>query len=269
MLTIFVECIERMLHAPQRKSSFSPVNTTPVTTPVRLSTPEFTDAVLSLKPRTAVFDCDGTLWSGDAGFGFMIWSIETGLLARDTADWIDSRHRAYRKGEVSEYTICAEMTQVYKGLREQEVRQSAREYFRTHIEANIFPELLALVTELQKSGTDIWAVSSTNNWVIEEGVTRFNIPTNRVLSACVNAHNGIILGELIDVPTDETKAVALRRVGLPAPDAVFGNSIHDAAMLKIAKHAFPVNPTQALADLSAELHWPVSYPASGIAARTK
>ena len=245
------------------------VKTTPIPTPIRLSTDEFTQAVLSLKPRTAVFDCDGTLWSGDAGFGFMIWSIETGLLARDTADWIDSRHRAYRKGDVSEYTMCAEMTQVYKGLREPEVRHSAREYFRTHVERNLFPEMVSLVKELQKSGTDIWAVSSTNNWVIEEGMTRFDIPANRVLAACVKIKDGIITGDLIDVPTDETKAVALQRAGLPVPDAVFGNSIHDAAMLKIAKHAFPVNPTQALADLSAEARWPVFFPSAVLEDRTK
>ncbi len=37
-----------------------------------------------------------------------------------------------------------------------------------------------------------------------------------------------------DVPTDEGKAGALARAGLSRPDAVFGNSIHDLAMLEIA-----------------------------------
>ena len=32
-------------------------------------------------------------------------------------------------------------------------------------------------------------------------------------------------------------------MGVTAPDAVFGNSVHDAAMLAIARRAFPVNPT--------------------------
>ena len=31
---------------------------------------EFIASVLSLKPPVAAFDCDGTLWSGDAGEGF-------------------------------------------------------------------------------------------------------------------------------------------------------------------------------------------------------
>jgi phosphoserine phosphatase len=45
-----------------------------------------------------------------------------------------------------------------------------------------------------------------------------------------------------------------------APDAVFGNSVHDAAMLGIARRAFPVNPTPGLAERSAAEGWPVYYP---------
>ena len=47
---------------------------------VRLTTPEFRKAALALDPKVAVFDCDGTLWSGDAGSHFMNWSMDQGLL---------------------------------------------------------------------------------------------------------------------------------------------------------------------------------------------
>src|SRR6202042_975879 len=69
------------------------------TLPAHLSAAEFHRAVLALSPRIAVFDCDGTLWGGDAGYGFMLWSIETGLVTRNAADWIDSRYRLYLTGE--------------------------------------------------------------------------------------------------------------------------------------------------------------------------
>ena len=245
------------------------MNHTQPATVLRLSTSAFTDQVLSLKPQVAVFDCDGTLWPGDSGYGFMVWSVETGLLSRDTADWIDSRHRAYRRGEVTEHTMCAEMVQVYKGLHEKEVRQSAQEYFRTHIEPTIFPELRSLLAALQQNGCELWAVSSTNNWVVEEGVSRFGIPASRVLAACVNVNGGIISGELIDVPTDETKATALQRAGRPAPDAVFGNSVHDAAMLRIARRAFPVNPSPALIDIATQAGWPIYFPDAVLQDKTK
>ena len=81
------------------------------TLPARLSAVDFHQAVLSATPRVAVFDCDGTLWSGDAGYSFMLWSIETGLVSRNAADWIDSRYRLYRTGALSELTICGEMVQ--------------------------------------------------------------------------------------------------------------------------------------------------------------
>ena len=68
----------------------------------------------------------------------------------------------------------------------------------------------SLVADLRAAGAEIWAVSSTNNWVIEEGVRRFGIGPERVLAACVRVNDGLITSDLVDVPTDEGKAVALR-----------------------------------------------------------
>lgn len=234
----------------------------PTSTIPAFSTEEFFSAVHALDPRIAVFDCDGTLWSGDAGSSFMKWSIETGLVSREAADWIDGRYRAYHRTEVSEIAICGEMVQLYQGLREDELRRAAHEFFSSRIEKNIFPEMLKLVDELRVRGADIWAVSSTNDWVIEEGVQQFGIPANRVLSARVEIRNGIVSDHLLDVPTDEGKVASLKRVGITAPDAVFGNSIHDAAMLRIARRAFPVNPTVGLMEQSHQAGWHVYYPAS-------
>jgi HAD superfamily phosphoserine phosphatase-like hydrolase len=229
---------------------------------VRLSTPEFHKAVYALSASVAVFDCDGTLWSGDAGSGFMKWTIETGLVSREMTDWIDSRYRGYLRREVSEVAICGEMVQMYQRLREDEMRRAAKNFFETQIEQNIFPEMKELVEELRAKGVDIWAVSSTNHWVVEEGVRRFGIPADRVLSARVAVKDGVVTDKILDVPTDEGKVAALARVGVTAPDAVFGNSVHDAAMLAIARRAFPVNPTAELVERSAKEGWPIYYPAS-------
>lgn len=229
---------------------------------VRLSTPEFHSAVYSLSPSVVVFDCDGTLWSGDAGSGFMRWTVETGLVSREATDWIDARYRGYLKGEVSEVAICGEMVQMYQRLREAEMRRAAKTFFSSQVEPNIFPEMKELVAELQRKGAAIWAVSSTNNWVIEEGVQRFGIPPERVLAASVQVKDGVVTDMILDVPTDAGKVAALARVGVITPDAVFGNSVHDAAMLEIARRAFPVNPTPELAERSVQEGWPVYYPAS-------
>jgi phosphoserine phosphatase len=229
-----------------------------------LATNEFHARVHALSPKVAIFDCDGTLWSGDAGSSFMRWTIETGLLAPDVIAWLNDRYAGYNRGDVSELAICGEMVQCYRDIPIDTLRAAAAEFFRSRIEPNIFPEMLQLVTELQAGGTDIWAVSSTNDWVIEEGVKRFNIPANRVLAAKVAAVDGITTDQLLDVPTDEGKVTSLLSVGITAPDAVFGNSVHDAAMLAIARKggAFPVNPSAALLKRSAGEGWAVYYPAA-------
>jgi len=228
----------------------------------RLTTLEFHAEVHALSPAIAVFDCDGTLWSGDAGSSFMKWTIETGLVSREAADWMDVRYRGYLRGEVSEVAICGEMVQMYQRLREEEMRRAAKIFFETRIEGNIFPEMLKLVESLRSKGVEIWAVSSTNNWVIEEGMRRFGIGADRVLAARVSVKDGVVTDGILDVPTDQGKVAALAAAGVTAPDAVFGNSVHDAAMLAIARRAFPVNPTPALVERSAQESWPIYYPAS-------
>lgn len=242
------------------------------TATIPLTTQQFHARVHALAPKVAVFDCDGTLWSGDAGSAFMRWTMgemdQPALLAPAQIAWLNRRYEGYKRGEVSELAICGEMVQVYKGIADSALRSAAAEFFRNHIEPNIFPEMLELVTALQAAGTDIWAVSSTCDWVIEEGVQRFRIPANRVLAARVESVNGLATERLLDVPTDEGKVASLRGVGITAPDAVFGNSVHDAAMLAIARStngingAFAVNPTRELQLRAAAEGWSIYFPAS-------
>ena len=233
---------------------------TTLQSPSTLTTSEFTARVHEAEPQVAVFDCDGTLWGPDSGSSFMWWSMETGLLSADATAWLNERYAGYKRGDVSELAICGEMVQVYRGIPEAKLRSAAAEFFRQHIESHIFPEMLQVVRELQAAGAEIWAVSSTCDWVVEEGVKRFGIAADHVLAACVECANGIASDVLRDVPTDEGKVTSLARVGISSPDAVFGNSVHDAAMLSIARRPFPVNPSAELARFSAEHGWPVYYP---------
>ena len=213
--------------------------------------------------RTAVVDCDGTLWSGDSGYGFMVWSMEQGLLSREASDWLDERHRAYEAGAVSEEEICGEMVQVYAGLREAEVRSAAATFVRQSVSGRHFEEMERIVARLQARGATLWAVSSTNRWVVEAGVAAFGVGAERVLAAAVTVTDGLLTAELIDVPTDGGKARALRRVGVAEPDVVFGNSLHDLAMMEMARLAVPVNASAGLRMAAAERGWRVLTPRAG------
>jgi phosphoserine phosphatase len=117
-----------------------------------------------------------------------------------------------------------------------------------------------LVRQLGESGCELWAVSSTNEWVIRAGLKRFAIPQTNVLAACVKCTDGLISKNLIRVPTDELKVVAIQEVIGRDVDAIFGNSMHDAAMLQIARHAFAVNPTQELRPVAQNKGWRVYDP---------
>jgi phosphoserine phosphatase len=133
---------------------------------------------------------------------------------------------------------------------------------REFVEPRIFAEMAELLAKLSQAGVELWAVSSTNKWVVAEGARGFGIPEERVLAAEARVTEGLITAELVDVPTGEGKAVALKRVGLTRPDAVFGNSVHDLAMLEMAHRAYPVNPSPSLIAAAARNGWGCFSPAA-------
>jgi phosphoserine phosphatase len=220
----------------------------------------FVHSVLDLKPQIAVFDCDGTLWAGDSGADFFYWEIERGLLPKPVAEWVLKRYDEYLAGRVSELDICGEMVTIHKGILEEKIAFAAAEFFESVIEPRIFAEMLALVHRLNQQGCETWAVSSTNEWVVRAGVQRFGIPAERVLAASVYVEKGFATGRLREVPTDEGKAASIRAHIAGQADIVFGNSVHDQAMLELARRAFAVNPNPDLAAAARERSWTCYMP---------
>jgi HAD superfamily hydrolase (TIGR01490 family) len=222
---------------------------------------KFADSVLALRPRVAVFDCDGTLWSGDCGADFFYWEIERGLLPKKIVDWAVPRYDDYKAGNVAEDVMCGEMVTINSGIPMQQLEEAAEEFFSSVVEPRIFPEMLRLTRELAAAGCEIWAVSSTNDWVIREGVKRFGIRGSRVLAAAVHVNDGVLTGRLVRVPSGPGKAVAINDMVRKPVDVCFGNSIHDREMLEMARRAFVVNPNPDLEKLAREREWRVYWPA--------
>ena len=221
---------------------------------------QFIDSVLALKPGIAVFDCDGTLWSGDAGKDFFYWEMDRGLIAPQLAETMRARYRLYEAGKVDEEPMCAEMVTMNRGISCEVLYAAAREFFDSVLSKRIFPEMLELTSRLEQQGCELWAVSSTNNWLIECAAERFGIARDHVLAACVHLVDGGATDRILRVPTDELKAVAIREVIRCPVDAVFGNSIHDYAMLEMAERPFCVNPNSDLQKLAEQKGWPVYWP---------
>lgn len=222
----------------------------------------FLDSVLRLNPKTVVFDCDGTLWSGDAGEGFFRWELERRLLSDAVAERISTRHQDYLAGNVSEDDMCGEMVTVHSGLSEADVRERTKEFFRENFLGRIFPEMRTLISRLHDASCDVWAVSSTNNWLIEGAMEYFGVPASRILAAAVEIKDGIITDRLIRVPSGPGKPKAIREVIKRIPDAVFGNSRWDADMLEMTPHPFVINPNPDLEQKARLLGWPIYWPDS-------
>jgi phosphoserine phosphatase len=222
---------------------------------------QFIDSVLALRPAIAVFDCDGTLWSGDAGADFFYWEIDRGIVSRDVAQWARARYRQYKAGKVGEEQICGEMVTMNHGVSCKLLRRAAREFFTEVVSPRVFPEMQELTRRLAAQGCDLWAVSSTNNWLVEYGALQFGIARRHVLAASVRADKGCASDRLIRVPTDELKAVAIRKHIARPIDLAVGNSLHDQAMLEMAKYPICVNPNDDLEQLARKRAWPIFWPA--------
>lgn len=233
-----------------------------MTAPLSAKSAEFIDSVLQLQPALAVFDCDGTLWSGDAGERFFDWELKRGLVTQETARRIRARYADYKRGVVSEDDMCGEMVTLHQGLVESDVQAAARQFFDETFVDQIFSEMHELVDRLHKNGCELWAVSSTNEWVIQAGMKHFAIPADRILAAAVEIESGIITDRLVRVPSGEGKPRAIREVIRRDPHAAFGNSRWDAAMLKIARHAFAVNPNPDLEETARAQGWKIYFPDS-------
>jgi phosphoserine phosphatase len=225
---------------------------------------EFLQRVLSLKPQLATFDCDGTLWSGDAGEGFFSWELDQGLVASPIVQWARARYADYRAGQVAEEIMCGEMVTMHRGLRDEVVQQACDTYFPQAIAPNIFPEMRELIERLRASGCDVWAVSSSCQWIIRSAMRYFGIPRDRILTAEVEIENSIITDRLIRVPSGPGKVEAIRSALQSSPDhrpdCAFGNAIWDREMLALSNYPYAINPNPNLKETALANGWTVYQP---------
>jgi HAD superfamily phosphoserine phosphatase-like hydrolase len=230
--------------------------TSPFSPPVQ----NFIDNVLRIRPQVAAFDCDGTLWAGDSGETFFDWEIKTGLVSSEVGRAMRLRYSEYKSGRVSEEDMCGEMVTMHKGLPETKVMQAATEFMQSVFRGHVFPEMKELVRQLHDQGCEVWAVSSSNEWVIRAGMVQFGITADRILAAKVAVENGIVTDRLVRIPSGPGKPQALRDVVNKKIDAAFGNSRWDMEMLAMAKHAFAVNPNPDLKAIALKRGWTVYHP---------
>src|SRR5579885_2295331 len=177
----------------------------------------FIDSVLQLSPRIASFDCDGTLWSGDAGEGFFSWEIDEKLVPDEIAIRMRTRYAEYKRGHVEEDVMCGEMVTMHSGMIEADVQRMATRFFDLYFAERIFAEMRTLVRELVAQGCDVWAVSSTNEWVIRAAMRHFGIPRDHVLAAAAAIDRFRITDKLVRLPSGPGKPRPFAPPSTPIP----------------------------------------------------
>ena len=225
-----------------------------------LTRQKFVESVLALEPAAAAFDCDGTVWSGDAGETFFDWEIKKGVVSAEVARAMRARYAEYKTGKVTEEDMCGEMVSMHKGLTETAMMKAAREFMSSAFPGRVFPEMEELVQKLHEQGCEIWAVSSSNEWIIRAGLEQFGIHPDRILAAKAEMTADLVMERLVRIPSGPGKPKALREVVNKSIDAAFGNSRWDTEMLMMAKHAFAVNPNADLQAIARQRGWTIYFP---------
>jgi len=221
---------------------------------------DFLDSVLRLKAQVAAFDCDGTLWSGDAGETFFDWEIKTGVVSKEVGSAMRARYADYKAGKVSEDDMCGEMVTMHRGISEEVILQAASEFMARSFPGKVFPEMRELVHRLTENGCQVWAVSSSNEWVIRAGMKQFGIGEDRILAAKAGTKNGMVTDRLVRLPSGPGKRRALEGAVKKNVDAAFGNSRWDTEMLAMARHPFVINPNADLERIAKQHGWTIYFP---------
>ncbi len=60
--------------------------------------------------------------------------------------------------------------------------KAASDFMEQFFPGHIFPEMQELVRRLRQSDCDVWAVSSSNEWVIRAGMKSFGIAEDHILA---------------------------------------------------------------------------------------
>lgn len=198
-----------------------------------------------------VFDADGTLWRGDVGEDFLRWAIHQ--------RFIDAKYETYEallsQSHARAYGWAVE---VMAGLREDEVLEHTRRFFKERFSGRIFPFVRPLLAKL--SAHPVWICSASPWWVVVPGAEALGVPLSQVIGVRCDVVDGRLTGTVHQpVPCGEGKVTWLQRASL-TPGLAVGNGDLDLDMLTFAKRPLVVTPADSSNGLVAHARrndWPI------------
>ena len=183
----------------------------------------------------AAFDADGTLWPGDVGRGFFRFLIQKKYLIKKFPNLQESFDRIVeQKGRKHALVWLA---QILSGFKLTEVREWVKQFF---IENPLKAFLInkCIIEFLHSKNIPVYIVSSSIQWVLEEALKTFNIPTYRIIGVQTIIQNEMITDKLIlPAPVHEDKIKALhKKTNGENPFLASGNTPADLSLLEASSH---------------------------------
>ena len=183
----------------------------------------------------AAFDADGTLWPGDVGRGFFQFLIQKKYLVKKFPNLQKSFNSVVKKK--GRKHALEWLAQILSGLKLTEVQSWVKQFFiENPLQAFLINK--CVIEFLHSKNIPVYIVSSSVQWVLEEALKAFHIPTERIIGVQTIVQNGIITDKLIlPAPVHENKIKALHKKTKGAnPFLSAGNTPSDLSLLTAASH---------------------------------
>jgi phosphatidylglycerophosphatase C len=222
-------------------------------------------------------DADGTLWDGDVGIDLFeallaaegVREAARGRLAAEAGELgitVNGRrptslaialYAAYASDRYPHDRALAMMAWAFAGWHRDEVRAFAEQVLdEGRIEARIRPEMRRLLAWAEANGVPIYVASASPIAIVEAGVSRLGVTALRALAMTPAIDERGVLLPRIDGPivNGDGKIRALEAAGVNGTIlGAFGDSRHDAPMLRAARVSVAVTPAPHLREIASTI----------------
>ena len=141
-------------------------------------------------PPLAAFDADGTLWPGDVNDRLLRYQAKHNL--REVKDLLDpvkyreEKQRAWR---------CREFARRQAGFCIEEIKEQLRAALKEE-PLPAFPFQRELISCLKERGFRIFVVTASVQWLVEEAVSKENLPADRIIGIRTRLQKGRLTDQI-------------------------------------------------------------------------
>ena len=187
----------------------------------------------------AAFDADGTLWSHDAGEGFLEYQVENKLVDVPPDPWA---HYFNMKKDISPEAAYLWLAQINAGRPLEEVRGWSKDCTGDLNKLPTFEAQKQIIDYLHSKGVEVYVVTASIKWAVEPGAAFYGIDYDHVVGITTKINDQGIVTEEQDGPITyrEGKVTGLlEKTGGKHPFFASGNSEGDLPLLESSTQTFP------------------------------